>query len=524
MIKIDTNKTLYGSLLDVVEQYPDKESLVLGDTRLTYRQLVDKIDSLAAGLSKTGIVKGDNVGIILPNVLEGFVAFFALTSIGAIAVPINIRLGSHDLGYILNEIDVVAVITTAEVMGRPYLPMIQNLQKNLPKLRQVIVQGRTNGNGIVSLDNLMQLSDKENAPQVDMSPDDVCCIFCTSGTTGLPKGAMHTHKSALAICDSLLQARGREDLDVMLAPYPLFHIGGIVILLPLLIGGKLIVMQTFNPRGVLQAIEKEQISCFAAVPLFFRAVLQVKDFDDFDLSSLRLVGGGGAAFSPDLVNDIYSRFGENKFFQGYGLTEAMWVSAASFDDPYEKQLNSVGLPSKVQAEIKIVDDDKRILPRGEVGEVACRTPGMMKGYFNRPEETSNIIDDEGWLYTGDLGLVDGEGYLTLVDRKKDMIKRGAEGIFPAEIEHFIISHPKIKIASVIGVPSEVGGEKRIFAYVQLWEGTELSENEVIEFCQGQIAAYKIPEKVHIVESLPMTATQKVQKFKLLEEAQKKQDE
>ena len=143
----------------------------------------------------------------------------------------------------------------------------------------------------------------------------------------------------------------------------------------------------------------------------------------------------------------------------------------------------------------------------------------MKGYFNRPEETANIIDDEGWLYTGDLGLVDGEGYLTLVDRKKDMIKRGAEAIFPAEIEHFIMSHPKIKIASVIGVPSEVGGEKRIFAYVQPWEGTELSEKEVIEFCQGQIAAYKIPEKVYVVESLPMTATQKVQKFKLLEEAQ-----
>jgi len=474
---LDTNQTVNEALEWAIKEYPDREALIIGDTRLTYHQFGRQVEAMAAGLSRLGIGQGENVGIILPNCLEGFLAFFALSKIGAITVPVNIRLGPHEARHILGDVEAVAVITVAEVFGRKYSPMIEGIRPGLPKLRHLIVKGGERGDGIVPLEALRTPAEPQAIPQVTASPDDVCCIFYTSGTTGVPKGAMHTHRSALAICDALLQARGRAHLEVMLAPYPLFHIGGIVILLPFFIGGKLVVMEMFDPQRALKVIEGE------------------------------------------LVQAINARFGKGLFWQGYGLTEAMWVSGATFDDPEEKQLYTVGRPSLVDAEVKIADDERREVPLGVVGEVTCRTSGMMKGYYNSPQETAKVLDEEGWLYTGDLGSLDEQGYLRLVDRKRDMIKRGAEAIFPAEIEHYLMTHPRIQMAAVIGVPSPVGGE-RIRAYVQPWEGAELSEAEVIEYCRGQIATYKVPQEVRIVSSLPLTATRKVQKFKLREEARK----
>jgi fatty-acyl-CoA synthase len=520
---LDTNQSIYEALSTAIGAYPDREALVMDGTRLTYRELGRQVEALSAGLSRIGIGQGDHVAIILPNSVEGFLVLFALTKIGATAVPLNIQLGALELRYILNEVDAAAVVTVAEVFGRPYLPMIQTLRPGLPKLRQVIVKGGDGDLGTFGLETLLAPAEGEAIPLVAVSPDAVCSIFCTSGTTGFPKGVMHTHRSALAMCDALLRARGVSDLEVMLAPYPLFHIGGIVILLPLFLGGKLVIMESFDPQRTLRTIARERVTCFAAVPIFFQAVLRVPGFDSFDLSSLRLVGGGGAAFPPDLVRAINTRFGEGLFWQGYGLTEAMWVSAATFDDPEEKQLYTAGRPSLVQAEVKIVDDERRALPPGMVGEVACRTTGMMKGYYNRPQETAEVLDDQGWLYTGDLGVVDEDGYLRLVDRKKDMIKRGAEAIFPAEIEVHLMTHPKIRMAAVVGVPSPIGGE-RIRAYVQAREGADLTEIEVLEHCRGQIATYKIPQEVRFVSRLPLTATGKVQKFKLQEEAAQEREE
>jgi fatty-acyl-CoA synthase len=514
---LDLNQTINEALEHATEEYADREALVIGNTRLTYRQFARQVDAMAAGLSRLGISRGENVGLILPNCLEGFLAFFAVSKIAATAVPINIQLGPRELQHILGEVEAVAVITVADVFGRKYLPMIEGIRPGLPKLRHLIVKGGEGANGIVPLEALLTPAEPQAIPQVKVGPDDVCCIFCTSGTTGVPKGAMHTHKSVLAICDNLLRPRGRAHLEAMLAPYPLFHIGGIVILLPFFIGGKLMVMEMFDPQGALKLIQAERVTCFAAVPVLFQAILRVPDFNQYDLSSLRLVGGGGAAFPPELVRAINTRFGKGLFWQGYGLTEAMWGSAATFDDPEDKQLYSVGRPSLVGAEVKIVDDKRHQVPTGVIGEVACRTPGMMKGYYNRPQETANILDEEGWLYTGDLGSLDEQGYLTLVDRKKDMIKRGAEAIFPAEIERYLMTYPKIAMAAVIGVLSPVGGE-RLRAYVQAREGVDVSEAEVIAYCRGQIATYKVPQEVRIVSSLPLTATRKVQKFKLLEEA------
>ena len=430
-VALQVDQTLYEALSSSVAAYPDREALVIGPDRLTYRALGHQVDALAAALSGLGIGKGDKVAMILPNVPEGFLAFFAASKIGAVAVPVNMRLGPHELRHILSDCEATAIITIAEMMGRPYYRMIQSLRPALPAVRHLMVKGAEGGQGIVSLEDAMASSDPAALAPVESSPDDVCAIFYTSGTTGVPKGAMHTHRGALSICEALLAARGREHVESMLAPYPLFHIGATVLLLPFLIGGKLVVLPMFEPTGVLEALQAEQVACFAAVPLLFYALMRVPDFHEFDLSALKLVGGGGAAFGPDLIRAIDGRFGPGKFWQGYGLTEAMWVSASTYDDPDEKRLNTVGRPSLVQAEVKIVDDDRQEVPLGEIGEVACKTTGLMVGYYNRPDETAEAVDEEGWFYTGDLGVFDADGYLRIVDRKKDMIKRGAEAIFPA---------------------------------------------------------------------------------------------
>ena len=514
---LQVDQRLHEALARSVAAYPDREALVIGPARLTYRALGHQVDVLAAALSNLGIGKGDKVAVILPNIPEGFLTFFATSKIGAVAVPVNMRLGPHELRHILSDCGATAVITIAEMMGRPYYRMIQSLRPALPKLRHLIVKGAEGGEGIVSLEEAMASADPAALAPTDGSPDDVCALFYTSGTTGVPKGAMHTHRGALSICEALLAARGREHVESMLAPYPLFHIGATVLLLPFLIGGKLVVLPMFEPTGVLEALQAEQVACFAAVPLLFYALMRVPNFREYDLSALKLVGGGGAAFGPGLIRAIDGSFGPGKFWQGYGLTEAMWVSASTYDDPDDKLLNSVGRPSLVQAEVKIVDDDRLEVPLGQTGEIACKTTGLMAGYYNRPEETAEAIDEEGWFYTGDLGVLDADGYLRIVDRKKDMIKRGAEAIFPAEIENYLVTHPKIQMAAVIGVPHPLGGE-RIWAYVQPWEGAELTPDEVIGFCRDQIATYKIPERVYIVAELPLTATRKVQKFKLREQA------
>jgi acyl-CoA synthetase (AMP-forming)/AMP-acid ligase II len=516
---LNVNQVLHEALTETIEAYPDREALVVGSERLIYRELGERVDRMAAALSGLGIGQGDRVATILPNCPEAFLAFFAASRIGAVAVPINMRLTPRELQHILSDAQAAAIITIAEMMGRPYHPMVQSLWPQLPKLRHLIVKGAQPGEGIVSLEAAMASADPRAIPQVRVAPDDVAAIFYTSGTTGVPKGAMHTHRGALSMCDALLRARGREQVESMLAPYPLFHIGAMVLVLPFFIGGKLVVLPLFDPRAILDAIEAERVACFAAVPVVFYALLRVPGFDSYDLSALKLVGGGGAAFSPDLIRSIDARFGEGLFWQGYGLTEAMWISAATFDDADEKRLYTVGRPSLVQAAVKIVDEERREVPLGEVGEVACRTTGMMKGYYGRPEATAEMIDEEGWLYTGDLGTLDEQGYLKLVDRKKDMIKRGAEAVFPAEIENYLLTHPKIQMAAVIGVPDAIGGEL-IRAYVQPWEGAELTEAKVLRYCRGQIATFKIPQEVRIVDSLPLTATRKVQKFKLREEARR----
>ena len=510
-----TDGSLYEALHAMVERYPDADALVLGEGRDTYRRLGEKVDALAAGLSQMGIGRGDRVALILPVCRENVYAFFALAKLGAPFVPISPQLRSYEVRHILGDSGAAGVITLASMMGHDYVAMIEGLKVDLPELKHVVVYGgEANGDNAALADLLAG----EPAPMEGPQPtgDDIVGIMFTSGTTGLPKGAMHTHRSMLAEIDIVLRMFTREDLAALLNSFPMFHHSGIAApLMFLLSGGKLVLQPRFDPREALRLIEEEQISFAVGAPVTAMLMLRLSAVDKRDLSSLRVFGMGGSLCPPELISTLKQRL-NCVVFNGLGITEAGFVSTTRPDDSEELQATTVGRPA-LGVQVKIVDDDRRQVPVGEAGEIACRSVMVMKGYYGHPEETSKVLDEDGWYYTGDVGSLDENGYLSIFDRKKDMIIRGGENIYAAEIERFLATHPQIQQAAVIGIPGEVTGE-RVRAYVLLTEGAELSETDVVNYCRGQIANYKLPEEVRFVESFPLSALWKVQKYKLREKA------
>jgi fatty-acyl-CoA synthase len=515
MIKIDTNKTLYGALLDVVGLYPDKEALVLGDTHLTYRQLIEKVDALATGLTKLGIGKGDKVGLILPVCVEGIVAFYAFSKIGAPFIPMNPQFRSSEVKYILSDAEAVGVITVGELMGFNYIDLIEGIRPDLPKLKHVIVYGEGAKGDAIPLTDILAAEPEPYAGE-PISAEDPLYLLYTSGTTGLPKGAMKANQSELVALNACTEYLTPEEMAAILNPFPLFHFAGIMLpLLALLTGNKVVMVPRFHPIEMLGLIEEEQVTLVVAAPAMMKLMMDVIDIAPRDLSSVKVVAMGAAPVPTALINAVRERLGSG-VFNAYGMTEMGLISVSSPNYPVEIQATTVGRPPS-RVGVKIVNEERRQVPIGQAGEIACKTPQEMIGYYNNPEQTAQSYDNEGYFHTGDIGSFDKEGYLRIFDRKADMIIRGGENIYPAEIEHYLMSHPKIQMAAVIGIPSEVSGEI-VRAYILLKEGEELSEVEVLDFCRGNIAAYKIPEEVRFVESLPLTSLMKVKRYQLRQEA------
>ena len=327
---------------------------------------------------------------------------------------------------------------------------------------------------------------------------------------------MHTHRSYLNQMAAVFEILRPEDLLALLNHFPMFHSSGIAApLIFLLSGGKLVLAERFNPRDALRLIEEERISFAMGAPVTAMMMLKMADAESHDLSSLRVFGMGGSLCPPEIIRSLKDRMNCG-VFNGLGITEAGFISTTRPDDPEDVQIRTVGRPAR-GVEVKIVDDQRQAVAGDQPGEIACRSPMMMTGYFNRPQETAEVLDADGWYYTGDVGSLDQGGYLRIFDRKKDMIVRGGENIYPAEIERFLTTHPKIKMAAVIGVPSKTGGE-RVRAYILPDEGAVLTPTEVVSYCRGQIATYKLPDEVRFVQEFPLSALWKVQKFKLREEA------
>lgn len=540
---ITADMTLGEALQYVAQKYARREAIIFGLQRISYRQLDKHVTALASGLRQLGLSKGDKVGIILPNCPEWVYAFFAIARMGGVIVPISPQLRREELRHVLSNCEASAVITLAEVPGSKLAATIQDLRPELPHLRQIIVHGDAAPVNTIHLSKVLESKVPRGAFEVSVGPDDLVALVYTSGTTGRPKGTMHTHRnliapvvatlrlreawmpkpsleSAIRVAKALrryksrlVRAAGKQ--QTFLAGMSYHGIAGFeIVLQALLTGDKLVIMERFDPVKALQTIESEKVTILIAVPTMLAVLLRVRDFDKYSLSSLLMCGTGAAPCPAQLAYEVKKRMGCAMAI-GFGSTElGGGVMTSSLDDSDALQAETVGqvLPG---VEVKVVDDQRRELPQGEVGELVVRVDSVMKGYYKAPEATAEVLDEDGWYYTGDLASIDSNGYVRIVGRKKDMIIRAGQNVYPKEIEEFLLTHPAVRDVAVVGVPGTLGSE-RVWAYVVPEAGTSLSAREVLEFCRGQIAAYKLPDEVQLVSELPRSALEEVQKFKLRE--------
>jgi len=535
---ITTSMTLSQALRQEAAAHPEREALVCGSERLTYGELAARVEALAGGLQRLGVGKGDRVAMLLWPGWPFVVLFFALARLGAVAVPLNPQLRRRQLDRVLSDVQPVLVVVEAVGTAEGPEAIGAMAQATTPGCRLVVAGGQSAGG--LSFEDLLADSPPEAAPEA-AGPDDLAAILYTSGTTGEPKGVMHSHRGLVAPVVAsirlrrmwlhepspaqlarmaglvaryglrLLQAAGRP--QTFLTAVGGHAIAGIEVMLQaLLMGDRLVLMPHFHPTETLRLIERERVTILVAAPMALSVLVRMPGLERYDLTSLLIAGTGSAPCPPDLARQVQARFG-CAIHIGYGMTEVGGgISATSVEDPPARQAETVGRPMDGM-EVRVVDDERRPLPPGQVGELAVRGASRMLGYYGAPELTREVVDAEGWYYTGDLAVMDEQGFIRIVDRKKDVIIRGGQKIYPAELEQFLEAHPGIREAAVVGVPG-VSGDERVWAFVVCKEGAELSTRDVLDYCRGALEAYKVPDQVRFVAELPRSEAGKVRRREL----------
>ncbi len=521
-----------------VARYGDCHALTVRTQgiRWSYRELGERVDAFAAGLLVLGFEPGERVAIWAPNCAEWVVTQFATAKAGLILVNINPAYRLAELEYALNKVGVAGIVTATAFRTSDYVGMLNALapelasampgrlrSAKLPDLRSVIQIGGTAAPGMFAFDDVAAMGgDREWARLAELAGhlqfDDPINIQFTSGTTGAPKGATLTHHNILNNGFFLGEAMRYSERDKVCIPVPLYHCFGMVIgNLACITHGAAMVFpgEGFDPLATLETVAEERCTSLYGVPTMFIAELQHPEFDRFDLSSLRTGMMAGSPCPIEIMRQCIEKMHLTEMTIGYGMTETSPVSTqTAIGDPIEKQVGTVG---RVHAhvEVKIIDAEGRIVPRGTPGEFCTRGYSVMLGYWDDPERTAEAIDRTGWMHTGDLATMDDEGYCNIVGRIKDMVIRGGENVYPREIEEFLYRHPKIQDVQVFGVPDERYGEE-LCAWVILHAGERMEAEELRVFCEGQIAHYKIPRHIRFVEEFPLTVTGKVQKFVMRE--------
>ena len=530
-----------GGLLEMVaRRFPDNDALVYPDRglRYSYREFDRLCDQVAKGLLKLGIGKGDHVAIWATNVPEWVVLQFATARIGAVLVTINTSYKSAELEYILQQSDATALFLVQGFKDTDYVEtlygVVPELRKvapgglcsdNLPCLKNVIFLSGQAPAGMLAYAELEKLgesvSDGELATvKAQLAEHEVINMQYTSGTTGFPKGVMLTHHNLVNNGFNIGECMRFTERDRLCIPVPFFHCFGCVLAVLACVthGATMVPVETFNPEQVLKTIEAEKCTAVHGVPTMFIAELEHPAFRKYDLSSLRTGIMAGSPCPIEVMKRVIRDMNCSEITIAYGQTESSPViTQTRTDDPIELRVATVGraLPD---VEVKIVDiETGATLPPGKQGELCTRGYLVMKGYYKMPEETARAIDLDGWLHTGDLAVMDEHGYCKITGRIKNMIIRGGENIYPREIEEFLYAHPKVADVQIYGVPDRKYGEQ-VMAAVKLKEGVTCSEEEIRDFCKGRIANYKIPFYVRFVDEYPMTASGKIQKFKLREMA------
>ena len=534
-------QTIGDYLDDVCQRFPDNEALVVRhqNVRWTYTQFKQEIDRLATGLLALGIQPGDRVSIWGPNSYEWALVQYATASIGAIMVCINPAYRLHELEYALNKVECRAIITAESFKTSQYLTMLQDLApelascapgklkaNNFPHLEMIIRMGEDASSGMLNFTDVCDMGTATEYQQLQdikrtLRPDDPINIQFTSGTTGSPKGATLTHCNILNNGFLCADSMGFTDKDRLCIPVPLYHCFGMVMgNLACLSHGATAVYPNdgFDPLLTLQTVQDEKCTALHGVPTMFINELDHPQFNEFDLSTLRTGIMAGAPCPMEVMKRVLSDMHMQDVLIGYGQTETSPVNHITLsNDSLENRTSTVGR-AVPWVEIKITNENNQVVGIGEKGEICVRGYSVMQGYWNDEERTRETIDIANWLHSGDLGVMDEQGYMQVVGRIKDMVIRGGENVYPREIEEFLYTNSKIAEVQVFGVPDPRMGEE-ICAWVQLYPGETMTEDELKDFCRDQITHFKIPRHVRFVDEYPMTVTGKIQKFLMREQMQ-----
>ena len=519
-------KTVGAMLEDAAARWGEREALIVRhqNIRWTYRELDEAADRLAAGLLHLGLGPGDRVGIWAPNRYEWIVTQFASAKAGLILVTINPAYRTSELEYALNKVGCKALVLAPSFKTSDYAAMLDQIRSKVPQLRAAILTDDAPRAGFLRYADVASSGTAADLARVrelrtQLQPEDAINIQFTSGTTGLPKGATLSHHNIVNNGYFVARRMSFTENDRLCIPVPLYHCFGMVMgVLGCATHGAAMVFpgEAFEPKSVLEACEAERCTALFGVPTMFIAELEHPEFKRYDLRTLRTGVMAGAPCPVEVMKRVISDMHMKEVTIAYGMTETSPVSFQSGrDDTIEQRVSTVGaiLP---HLEVKIVDPEGRVTPRGERGELLTRGYSVMHGYWDDEDKTRQAIDPQGWMHTGDLATLDAIGYCNIVGRVKDLIIRGGENISPREIEEFLYRHPKIQDVQVFGIPDRRYGEV-VCAWIKLKAGERSDAEAIRTFCKEQIAHFKVPTHIRFVQEFPMTVTGKIQKFLMRQE-------
>lgn len=543
MIGLLNEKTVGEIVKEAARKFPDTEAYVYPELgiRKTYKEFDVETDELAKAFIGMGIQKGEHVAIWSDNKREWLLSQFATGKMGAVLVTVNTNYQEKELEYLLQQSDATTLILCESYKGTSYLDIVRAIcpeiiqsekgnihSEKFPHFKRVIVMSENEYKGMYTWSELLALADEVADETLEFAlnslhNDEVINIQYTSGTTGFPKGVMLSHKNIVNNGQLVGDYIYLTEKDRLCIPVPFFHCFGCVMgtIASVTHGTTMVIIEQFDPGKVLKMVQDEKCTALHGVPTMFIAELNHPDFNQFKLNTLRTGIMAGSICPIEVMKKVMDDMGASEITIAYGQTEASPViTQTKTDDPIEKRVSSVG-QAHPGVEVKIIDpvtgDDT---PAGVPGELCTRGYLVMKGYYKNDQATKSAIDNNGWLHTGDIAVMDEEGYIDITGRIKDMVIRGGENIYPKEVEEFLYQHPKVQDVQVVGVPDPKYGEE-LMAWVILKNGQQLTSDELKEYCKGKISFHKIPKYVEFIEAYPMTASGKIQKFLLREMSKEK---
>jgi acyl-CoA synthetase (AMP-forming)/AMP-acid ligase II len=528
-----TWRTIPRMIADSAERYAGLEALVEPGRRLTYRDLGAVVERTSRAAIASGVRRGDRVGIWAPNIGEWIFAALGVLGAGAAIVPLNTRYKGHEAAYILRKSRSSVLFTTTDFLDTDYVALLRGAAgdddpavpvSGLPELREVVVLSGPAPERTTAWDDYLGGADgvpSDHARQRldELGPDDLSDILFTSGTTGRPKGAMLTHGQTLRVFADWTEIIGLREGDRYLIVNPFFHVFGYKAgFVSAFMRGATVIPQTvFDVPAVMACIQAERVTTFPGPPTLHQAILNHPDRGAYDLSTLRLCTTGAAEVPVEMIRRMREELSYETIVTGYGLTECTGTATMSRHDDDPETISRTSGRAIPDVEVRIVDDGMHELPRGTQGEIVVRGYNVMRGYYEDPEETATTVTADGWLHTGDLGVMDERGYVAITGRKKDMFIVGGFNAYPAEIEDVLLTHPSVAEAAVVGAPDERLGEVGM-AFVIPRAGATVDAQELIAWARERLANYKVPRYVEVVDRLPTNAIGKVLKYELRDRA------